>query len=122
MSENTPPRFETWGILEIMGHSRFAGFITNDAPAGINLLRIDVPAIPACDYGEALPAFTKWFSPAAIFSMTPCTEDLARHAAAAMRVRPPHVFALPAPPTWQAAEAATDALGDVDEAEEGDWP
>ena len=26
--EKTPDRFDTWGVVEVMGHSRYAGRIT----------------------------------------------------------------------------------------------
>ena len=70
---------DVWAIVEIMGHSRFAGRVSEDASLGVPLLRVDVPAI-----GEA-PAFTKMFGAGSIFGVTLCTEAAAREAAAQFR-------------------------------------
>lgn len=77
---------DTWAIVEIMGHSRFAGRVSQDTSLGVALLRVDVPAV-----GEA-QAFTKLFGSAAIFGVTPCTEATAREAAAEFRARPVSLF------------------------------
>lgn len=35
--------FEGWAILELMGHRRLAGYVSECEVAGTKLLRIDVP-------------------------------------------------------------------------------
>lgn len=95
MSDDAP-RFESWGIVEIMGHTRYAGFIASQAVGGVNMLRIDVPEIPSDRDLETRPAFTKFFTQAAIFSLTPTTEETAREAARNFRSRPLSMFELPA--------------------------
>ena len=94
MSDDNP-QFESWGILEIMGHSRFAGFISSQAIGGVNMVRIDVPEIPGDRFADPRPAFTKFFTQAAIFSLTPTTEESARTAARSFRSRPMDIFELP---------------------------
>jgi len=94
MSEETPG-FESWGILEIMGHARFAGFISSQAIGGCNMVRIDVPELQADAHGEGRPAFSKLFTQAAIFSLTPTTEATAREAARSFCARPLPMFELP---------------------------
>jgi len=91
-----PAKYESWGILEIMGHSRFAGKLSSEVIGGVNFVRVDVPDLPDDGYGGGeLPAFTKYFTQAAIFSMTPTTEEVARSAAQQFRSRPATVYSPP---------------------------
>lgn len=75
MSEDQQ-KFETWAVVEIMGHKRHAGAVTEQQVAGDTFLRIDVPATKSSE------AYTKLYGAAAIFSITPTTEETARLAAA----------------------------------------
>lgn len=94
MSE--PTKFETWGILEIMGHAVFAGRLSSECIGGVDFIRVDVPELPAeSDYYTARPAFTKYFTQAAIFSMTPTTEEAAREAARCYRSVAANVYSPP---------------------------
>ena len=69
-NENTP--FEGWAILELMGHRRLAGKITEATIAGATFVRLDVP-----ETGEEL-AVTQFYSPQAVYCITPATEEYAR--------------------------------------------
>jgi DNA polymerase III epsilon subunit-like protein len=60
--------FETWAIVELMGHSHFAGKVSEANLFGTVLLRLDVPAV------EHNPAFTKYFSASSIYAITPTDE------------------------------------------------
>lgn len=62
---------DCWAVVEIMGHDRYAGKIAEESHAGAAFLRIDVPELDGC------PAFTKFFGAGAIFSITPCSQELA---------------------------------------------
>lgn len=90
MDTQVSERFEGWCIVEIMGHQTFAGYVSERAVAGAGLLQIDVPAVD-----EQHPAFTKLFSPSAIYGITPTTEEHAREAARQIRVRPVSLYILP---------------------------
>jgi hypothetical protein len=104
-----PTRFETWAIVEVMGHTRLAGRVSEQAVGGCNFVRVDVPEldVPESRYTEAttIPAFTKLLGQASIFSITPCDEQTARRAAASFQTVPfatfvaPEVARLPAPVT-----------------------
>lgn len=85
--------FESWAIIELFGHNKIAGLVTEQTFGGSSLLRVDVPEVDA-DH----PAFTKFFGIGAIYGMTPTTETNARAAAAQMRVRPFTLYILPEPP------------------------
>lgn len=81
---------ETWAILELMGHRRLAGFLTEAEVAGAKMLRIDVP-------GRDGQMTTQFYAPAAVYAITPTTEELARRFAEHAQPRPVSVYELPAP-------------------------
>lgn len=117
MSESSIP-FEGWGILELMGHVRLAGRITEETHFGACLGRIDVPK----DNGFT----TQYFSGGSIYRLTPTTEEIARSVAANNQPEPVHRWELPAPRIPDAmARAATgysddDGYNDIDADDEGD--
>lgn len=43
MSENVNDNFGTWAILELMGHVKLAGFVTEEELFGGKIGRIDIP-------------------------------------------------------------------------------
>ena len=77
---------DAWALVEIMGHKRFAGRITEQVVAGQGFIRVDVPEVEAD--GEKVEAFTKIVGPSSIYSITPVSETVARAMAAMMRERP----------------------------------
>lgn len=81
--------FETWAIVEVMGHKRFAGFVTEQVVAGPGFIRVDVPEV------EGALAFTKILGTGSIYAMTPVGEPEARAAAAAFRERPIETWMVP---------------------------
>lgn len=87
--------FETWAIVEIMGHRQFAGFVCEQAVGGQSFVRVDVPGVPAEGKSEAMPAFTKLFGPGSIYCISPCTEETARAFAAQSRARSFSVYEAP---------------------------
>ena len=46
MSEDDAAFAPTWAIVEMMGHVKLAGLISEQVIAGGKLLRVDVPAVP----------------------------------------------------------------------------
>ncbi len=81
--------FDTWAIMELMGHRKLAGKVREVQIAGAGMLRIDVPGAE----GERA---TQFYSPAALYCLTPCTEETARAYAAACEVAPVKQWELPA--------------------------
>lgn len=71
--------FEGWAIVELMGHRRLAGKVSEQEIAGHAFLRLDVPA--------AQPV-TQFYSAAAVYCITPTTEDIATALAAQVRPAP----------------------------------
>lgn len=91
MSESVAPAFRTWALVEIFGHERIAGEVSEQVIAGEGFVRVDVPAID----GQA--AFTRLYGGKAIYSITPVSEEIARRAAASMQTRAVNVYLLPTP-------------------------
>lgn len=83
-------KFEQWCILEIMGHNRFAGLVSEQTIGGASFVRIDIPAT------KNGPAFTKMFGAGSIYCISPCTEEVARLMAESIRNQPLSVYDLPA--------------------------
>lgn len=81
--------FETWAIVEIMGHQRYAGRVTEQTIAGSSFLRVDIPAV------NEQPEFTKLFSPASVYAITPVTEEIAKGVAQGCRQAPISIYDLP---------------------------
>ena len=75
-------RFEEWAIVEVMGHQRYAGLVSEQAIGGTSFVRVDVPAL------EDVPAFTKLLGSSSIFSITPVTREIAVDAAWRFASRP----------------------------------
>lgn len=96
-----------WVILELMGHRRLAGHVSEVMGGGLaGFIRIDVPG-----EGDTVQA-TQFYAPGAIYCLTPTTEEAAR--AEAERYRPAPVQRLGLP-------AAIDVHADDDEdLDEGD--
>lgn len=64
-------KFEEWAILELMGHRRLAGKVTDAVIGGGAFLRIDIPAKDG-------KQTTQYYSPGAVYCITPTTEEVAR--------------------------------------------
>jgi hypothetical protein len=112
--------YEGWAILELMGHRRLAGYLSEQAIGGAAFIRIDVPGD-----GDA-PVASQFYSGAAVYCITPTTEAIAR--AVAKRCDPAPVQrwelapALPAaPPVYDPDDndALNDAEPDFDDID--DW-
>ena len=73
MGENAA-KFEEWAVVELFGHNRIAGKVSEATIGGCAFVRVDVPE-------TAKPAYTKYFGNGAIYAMTPCEEIVAKLAA-----------------------------------------
>lgn len=74
--------FQSWAYVELMGHNKIAGFVTELKLGNNSMIRVDVPQ---CD---DLPAFTKIYNVSAIYGITPIDEEGARDFVKNMRVKP----------------------------------
>ena len=82
-------KFEAWGLLELFGHQRLAGRLSEQTIGGVHFIRIDVPKV-----GD-VEEYTRFFTQGEIYGMTPTSEQVARRLAAAMCARPVHAYDLP---------------------------
>lgn len=83
-TDNARDVFAEWVILEVMGHRRLAGWLTEQEIAGKGFLRLDVPG----DDGQ--PAATQLYNPTSVYAITPTTEAIARAVATVNRPAPVH--------------------------------
>ena len=96
-------RFDSWAVVELFGHQRLAGRVTEQTIGGCSFLRLDVPeqvyTETRGDYDDqgkhrvfpvevTVPAYTKFLTQGAIYAMTPCAEDVAREVLKRLRTQP----------------------------------
>lgn len=74
-------KFEHWCLLELFGHNRIAGLVT-EAAFPPTFLRIDVPET------STEPAFTRILSPGSLYAINPITEEVAKIYAENLKVKP----------------------------------
>jgi len=95
-----PNPFAEWVVLELMGHRRLAGYLTEQEIAGRGFLRLDVPAV------DGQPPATQLYNPTSVYCITPTTEDIARAVAAGARPAPVQRWELEERPTAPATYEA----------------
>ena len=87
-----PETFDSWAILELMGHVRMAGRVTEEERFGSKLGRIDVP-------DENGGFTTVYFGAGSVYRLTATTEEVARAVAVRNKPEPVHRWELPKPET-----------------------
>lgn len=95
--------FDEWALVELFGHARIVGRVTEATIAGGAFIRVDVPN----DDGSEV-VFTRFFGPSAIYSMSPIGKELALQLAKRQSAEPVKRYELPP------AIAAPPAPNDVD--------
>jgi hypothetical protein len=115
MTERQQASFESWAIVDVLGHQRYVGYVTTEAYGQAVLFRIDVPALEARERvtkrpgnvdGRYLPAgstvqegavagYTKLIGSGSIYAITPCTKEAALEAVEQAQPRPLMNVALP---------------------------
>jgi hypothetical protein len=84
----TNTKFEHWALVELMGHQRVAGRVTEESVAGKSFLRVDVPDAK----GETV--CTRYYSPEAVYCISPTDRQIAIGLAAKTAVRPVTIYDL----------------------------
>jgi hypothetical protein len=87
MSE--PTAFDNWCIVELFGHQKISGKVTEQVIAGQGFIRVDVPAT------SRHPSFTRLFGSGAIYSITPVEAEIAQTAAEHIWIEPVTVYIAP---------------------------
>ena len=78
----TPEKFEVHAIVELFGHNKIAGKVTEQVIGGCSFIRVDV-----CDT-KSSPAFTRLLHANAIYAINPVTEEVATQYAENLKVMP----------------------------------
>ncbi|MEI8288812.1 MAG: acetyltransferase [Verrucomicrobiota bacterium] len=81
--------FNEWALVELFGHQKIVGKVSEASLAGGAFLRVDVPAF------NGQPAFTRFYGPGAVYSINPVTEEIARGLADRYRNEPVSRYELP---------------------------
>ncbi len=108
MTDQQQAKFDGWAIVEVFGHQRYAGYVTTEAFGQAVLFRVEVPPLEAheriskhYEYAadgknippgstvleDAVQGYSKLFGAGAIYGITPCTQEAAEKAIAAMATR-----------------------------------
>jgi hypothetical protein len=87
-------KFEQWAIVELFGHQRIAGRVTEQTIGGCAFVRVDVPVLEATGEVAATQAFTKLFGQGAIYAISFVDEAAASMVARQLRVQPIDTWAL----------------------------
>lgn len=93
--------FKEWAILELMGHVKLGGIVTEVEMFGAKLGRIEVPT--------ATGFVTQFFGGGSVYRLTPTTEAIARLVAQSNAPAPINRWELP---QLAAASGAPDPRGD----------
>jgi hypothetical protein len=83
--------FNSWALVELFGHQRIAGLVSEQQIAGAGFIRVDVPPV------ESVAGYTKLYYPSAIYGITPLGENEAKAAAAYLHEKPIQPFMIAAP-------------------------
>ncbi len=103
------PSFDTFALVEIMGHLKLAGRVSEQTIAGQGFIRIDVPDV------EGQPGYTRLFGPNAIYSITPCSEAIAHAYCERNHTRPVQVYELSLPEPLRSSDRESGLEGDEDD-------
>jgi hypothetical protein len=106
--EKVSEGFNEWAIVELMGHRKLAGKVSEQTIASAAFLRIDVPE------QDERPAATQFYSAGAVYAITPCTEQTARDSMAAMSAVAP-VSRWELPQRIEAPKVDSSAVDDDDD-------
>lgn len=108
-----PQAFDQWGVVEVMGHKKFAGHITEQQIAGSALVRVDVPEVVNAR-SETVPAYSKLIGVGSVYCITPTTEEVARKAARALAAYESDPLPVYIPQERQLAAASSTVEAELD--------
>ena len=79
-------KLELWAVVELFGHQRISGKVTEHSFGSSTFIRIDVPET------KLQPKFTRIVNPSAIYAINPVTEEVALEMAERIEVKPIDVW------------------------------
>lgn len=75
-------KLELFAIVELFGHQRVAGKVTEQTVGSSTFVRIDVPET------NSQPPFSRMVNPSAIYAINPVTEEVMLHMAQDFQQKP----------------------------------
>ncbi|MDF2189323.1 hypothetical protein [Paraflavitalea sp. CAU 1676] len=78
--------FESWALVELMGHVKLAGLCSEQTVFGGAMLRVDIPET------SKQPAFSRFYGTSAIYSVTPVDEKTAKELAESFTATPVQIW------------------------------
>lgn len=75
--EKAPEELKAWALVELFGHQRIVGYLSQQTFGSSVLFRVDVPDLLK-DGKIERKGFTRYFGVASIYSITPIDEDSVR--------------------------------------------
>jgi len=96
MSEGAE-KFESWALVEMLGHVRAAGHLTAQVVAGTSFLRLDIPECRNAQGEVVVEPWTKFIGGGSVYSFTPLSEGVARRLATMLQHKPVHEYDLATP-------------------------
>lgn len=75
--ESNTPELKAWALVELFGHQRIVGYLSQQSFGTGVLFRVDVPDLLK-DSKVIRKGFTRYFGLSAIYSITPVDEDTVR--------------------------------------------
>lgn len=75
-------QFKTWAVVELFGHTKIAGEVSEKSLAGGAMLRIDVPKV------EGNPEFTRFVNISAVYAINPVDQETALLVAGQLKSKP----------------------------------
>lgn len=96
-AQQAQPKFEQWCVVELFGHQRIAGLVTEATIGGCPFVRVDVPTPD----GEGT-LYTRFFGNGAIYAINPTTKEAVMSAVSVLHPRPvtPRDHARPSLPEY----------------------
>lgn len=80
--------FRQWAIVDVMGHQRYVGYVSEQVIAGQGFVRVDIPSV-----GDT-PEWTKLIGTSSIYAITPVSEEIARQMADTQSAKPVQAYEL----------------------------
>lgn len=75
-------KLELFAIIELFGHQKMAGKVTEQSIGPATFVRVDVPET------KTHPSFTRMLNPSAIYAINPVTEDVMNYMAGSLSQKP----------------------------------
>lgn len=107
-----PKTESVWAVVELMGHVKLAGRLTEEEKFGAKLGRLDIPQDDPLIAGQTV-FVTQFFGGGSVYRITLVTEAVARHVAKKSSPEPVH--------SWDFPKQLAPAIHAQDEQDEIDW-